>query len=48
MQEPRGAERFRALAVDLAEPMTPERSPPTSAASTQRYGKLIPELGIDR
>lgn len=41
-------ERFRALAVDVAEPMTPEQFAAYVKAEYERYGRLIPELGIAR
>jgi len=48
MQEPAVRERFKALAVDLAEPLTPEQFATYVRAEYQRYAKLIPELGIAR
>ncbi len=46
MQHPQVAERFRALAVEVAAPMTPEAFAAYVRAEHARYGKLIPELGI--
>jgi tripartite-type tricarboxylate transporter receptor subunit TctC len=46
MQEPVVRDRFKALAVDLAEPMTPERFAAYVRSEHERYAKLIPELGI--
>ena len=46
MQEPVVRDRFKALAVDLAEPMTPEQFSAYVRNEYDRYGKLIPELGI--
>jgi tripartite-type tricarboxylate transporter receptor subunit TctC len=46
MQEPVVRDRFRALAVDLAEPMTPDQFAAYVRNEHQRYSKLIPELGI--
>jgi tripartite-type tricarboxylate transporter receptor subunit TctC len=46
MQHPPVKERFRALAVDVAEPMSPEQFGAYVRAEHARYGKLIPELGI--
>jgi tripartite-type tricarboxylate transporter receptor subunit TctC len=46
MQHPPVRERFRALAVDVAEPMTPEQFGAYVRAEHARYGKLIPQLGI--
>jgi tripartite-type tricarboxylate transporter receptor subunit TctC len=46
MQEPQVRERFKALAVDLAEAMTPEQFAAYVKSEHQRYAKLIPELGI--
>jgi tripartite-type tricarboxylate transporter receptor subunit TctC len=46
MQEPQVRERFKALAVDLAEAMTPEQFASYVKSEHQRYAKLIPELGI--
>ena len=46
MQFPAVAERFKALAVDVAEPMTPDQFGAYVRAEHARYAKLIPELGI--
>jgi tripartite-type tricarboxylate transporter receptor subunit TctC len=46
MQDSTVAARFRALAVDVAEPMTPEQFAAYVRAEHARYAKLIPELGI--
>jgi tripartite-type tricarboxylate transporter receptor subunit TctC len=46
MQHPPVRERFKALAVDVAEPMTPEQFAAYVRAEHARYGKLIPQLGI--
>ena len=46
MQHPAVRERFTALAVDVAEPMTPEQFAAYVRAEHARYAKLIPELGI--
>jgi tripartite-type tricarboxylate transporter receptor subunit TctC len=46
MQEPLVRERFRALAVDLAEPMTPGEFAAYVRSEYNRYARLIPELGI--
>ena len=46
MQEPVVLERFRALAVDLAEPMTPQQFAAYVREQNERYAKLIPTLGI--
>jgi tripartite-type tricarboxylate transporter receptor subunit TctC len=48
MQDPVVHERFKALAVDLADPMSPEQFAAYVRAEYQRYAKLIPELGIAR
>jgi tripartite-type tricarboxylate transporter receptor subunit TctC len=48
MKEPAVLERFKALAVDLAEPMTPRQFAAYVRAESERYAKLIPELGIAR
>jgi tripartite-type tricarboxylate transporter receptor subunit TctC len=48
MQEPQVLERFRALAVDLAEPMTPQQFAAYVRSESDRYAKLIPELGLKR
>ena len=48
MQEPAVAERFRALAVDVAPPMTPEAFAAYVRAEYARYGKLLKELGIEQ
>ena len=46
MQEPTVRERFKALAVDLADPMTPEQFSAYVKGEYDRYARLIPELGI--
>jgi tripartite-type tricarboxylate transporter receptor subunit TctC len=46
MQHPQVAERFKALAVDVAEPMSPEQFAAYVRAEHAKYAKLIPELGI--
>jgi tripartite-type tricarboxylate transporter receptor subunit TctC len=46
MQHPQVKERFKALAVDVAEPMTPEQFAEYVRGEHARYARLIPELGI--
>ena len=46
MQHPAVRERFNALAVDVAEPMSPEQFAAYVRAEHARYAKLIAELGI--
>jgi tripartite-type tricarboxylate transporter receptor subunit TctC len=46
MQHPSVGERFKALAVDVAEPMSPEQFAAYVRSEHARYAKLIPELGI--
>jgi tripartite-type tricarboxylate transporter receptor subunit TctC len=46
MQHAPVRERFSALAVDVAEPMTPEQFAAYVRGEHARYAKLIPELGI--
>ena len=46
MQDPTVSARFKALAVELAEPMTPEQFAAYVRGEHARYAKLIPELGI--
>ena len=46
MQDPTVRERFKALAVDVAEPMKPEQFAAYVRGEHARYAKLIPELGI--
>jgi tripartite-type tricarboxylate transporter receptor subunit TctC len=46
MQEALVRERFKALAVDLAEPMTPGEFAAYVKSEHERYAKLIAELGI--
>jgi len=46
MQHPPVRERFKVLAVDVAEPMTPEQFAAYVRSEHARYAKLIPELGI--
>jgi tripartite-type tricarboxylate transporter receptor subunit TctC len=48
MQDGAVRERFKTLAVDLADPMTPEQFAAYVRSEHQRYSKLIPELGISR
>jgi tripartite-type tricarboxylate transporter receptor subunit TctC len=46
MQDPKVHERFKALAVNLAGPMTPEQFAAYVRAEHARYAKLLPELNI--
>ena len=46
MQEPVVLERFRALAVNLAEPMTPEQFAAYVRSQSERYARLLPDLRI--
>ncbi|HET7671344.1 MAG TPA: tripartite tricarboxylate transporter substrate binding protein [Burkholderiales bacterium] len=46
MQEPQVLERFRALVVDLADPMTPQQFAAYVRSEHDRYARLIPTLGI--
>ena len=46
MQHPPVKERFKALAVDVAEPMSPDQFAAYVRGEHARYAKLIPELGI--
>jgi tripartite-type tricarboxylate transporter receptor subunit TctC len=46
MQHPPVAERFKALAVDVAEPMSPDQFAAYVRSEHAKYAKLIPELGI--
>jgi len=46
MQNPTVSGRFKALAVDLAEPMSPEQFAAYVRGEHARYARLIPELGI--
>ena len=46
MQDPTVSARFKALAVDVAEPMTPEQFAAYVRSEHARYAKLIPQLGI--
>jgi tripartite-type tricarboxylate transporter receptor subunit TctC len=46
MQEPQVLERFKALAVNLAEPMTPEQFGAYVKSEYNRYEKLLPALNI--
>jgi len=48
MQEPTVLARFKALAVNLAEPMTPAQFAAYVRAEHQRYAKLVPALGISQ
>ena len=48
MQHPPVKERFKALAVDVAEPMSPDQFAAYVRGEHARYAKLIPELGIKR
>jgi tripartite-type tricarboxylate transporter receptor subunit TctC len=46
MKEPAVRDRFIGLAVDIAEPMSPDAFAAYVKAESARYAKLIPELGI--
>jgi tripartite-type tricarboxylate transporter receptor subunit TctC len=46
MQHPSVAERFKALAVNVAPPMSPEQFAAYVRGEHARYAKLLPELGI--
>ncbi len=46
MQEAAIRERFNALAVDIAESMTPEAFAAYVHAESERYAKILPQLGI--
>jgi tripartite-type tricarboxylate transporter receptor subunit TctC len=46
MQEPAIRDRFKALAVDMSESMTPAQFAAYVRAEHERYAKLLPELGI--
>jgi len=46
MQHPPVRERFKALAVDVAESMSPEQFAAYVRGEHARYAKLVPELGI--
>ena len=48
MKEPAVLERFRSLAVFLAEPMTPQQFGAYVRAQHERYAKLLPEIGVKR
>jgi tripartite-type tricarboxylate transporter receptor subunit TctC len=48
LKEPATAERFRALAVNVAPPMTPEAFAAYVRSEYARYGKLLKELGIEQ
>jgi tripartite-type tricarboxylate transporter receptor subunit TctC len=46
MQEPVVRDRFKALAFDIAGPMTPQAFAAYVRSESERYARLIPELGI--
>ena len=46
MREPLVRDRFVSLAVDVAGPMTPDEFAAYVRAQSERYAKLVPELGI--
>ena len=46
MKEPVVLERFKALAVNLAEPMTPDQFAAYVREQSARYARLLPELNI--
>jgi len=46
MQDPTVSARFKALAVEVAEPMTPEQFAAYVRGEHARYARLIPALGI--
>jgi tripartite-type tricarboxylate transporter receptor subunit TctC len=48
MKEPVVLDRFKALAVNLADPMTPDQFAAYVRDQHARYGRLLPELNIGR
>ena len=46
MKDPVVLERFKALAVNLAEPMTPDQFGTYVKGQYARYARLLPELNI--
>ena len=46
LQEPVVRDRFKALAVALAEPVMPAAFGAYVRAESERYARLLPELGI--
>jgi hypothetical protein len=46
MKEPVVLDRFKALAVNLADPMTPQQFASYVHSEYARYAKLLPELNI--
>jgi tripartite-type tricarboxylate transporter receptor subunit TctC len=46
MQDSTVRDRFKSLAVDLAGPMTPQAFAAYVRSESERYARLIPELGI--
>jgi tripartite-type tricarboxylate transporter receptor subunit TctC len=46
MRDPTVASRFKALAVDVAPPMSPEAFAAYVRSEHERYARLIPELKI--
>jgi tripartite-type tricarboxylate transporter receptor subunit TctC len=46
MRDPTVSARFKALAVDVAEPMTPEQFAAYVRGEHARYAKLLPEIGV--
>ena len=48
MQEAAIRDRFNALAVEIAEPMTPDAFAAYVRAESERYARLLPELAIAR
>lgn len=46
MQDPTVSARFKALAVDVAEPMTPEQFAAYVRGEHARYAKLLPQIGV--
>jgi tripartite-type tricarboxylate transporter receptor subunit TctC len=46
MEEAAVRERFNALAVDMSEPMTPDAFTAYARGQSERYAKILPQLGI--
>lgn len=46
MQDPTVSARFKALAVDVAEPMTPDQFAAYVRGEHARYAKLLPQIGV--
>jgi tripartite-type tricarboxylate transporter receptor subunit TctC len=48
MQDPTVRERFEAQGLEVAPPMTPDTFAAYVRSESERYAKLIPEIGLSK